>query len=351
MWHHGRAAGATPLVERLHAVSAQTGVALNSTMLDTIASVYLDTGELSRAESIALQMLDPATVEAEARARPEAMLTLARIRRRQDRPDQALDLVQQAERLARHRRLPELTATATMDKARLLAAKNDHKGAYDALSESYATWVKVRNGDAEARAASLHALFETEQARQRSARFEQLAERDALTGLWNRRHLDRVLPGLLLRSEATTAPLSLAILDVDHFKRINDQRGHLTGDATLTRLGELLQQLLPEPGYIARLGGEEFVLVMPNTDPAAAYTVCEAARVMIAEQQWDPITDGLPVTVSIGVATAAHPSTVSAVLSAADAALYRAKGQRSKPGPTTRCASTAWASPHNDRCR
>ncbi len=328
LWDHGHPAAAVRLITRLQAAAAAAGIALNSTMLDTVASVLLDTGDLDDAEAAGWVMVDSATPDAEVRAAPEALLTLARIQLRRGRREQALTLVVRAEALAVERELPDVIATATLDKSRLLAQAGDHAGAYAALSVSHTTWVRVRDREADARAASLQALFETEQARQRSALFEELAERDALTGLWNRRHLDRVLPTLLTESHLTATPLSVAILDVDHFKRINDERNHHTGDAVLARLGELLHHHLPEPGFTARLGGEEFLLVMPATRARQAHDRCEQTRLLIGGQHWDQITDGVPVTVSIGHATAtltAPPATTASLLGAADTALYTAK--------------------------
>lgn len=324
---HGRSGEAIRLVARLEAVSAASGIALNSTILDTVASVLLETGDLEGAEAVARAMVEPAfaLAEAEVRATPEALLTLARIRHRRGHPAEALDLVLRAEEVAAARGLPEITAMATLDKSRLLAELGDHRGAYEALSLSHQTWIVVRDREAEARASSLHLLFETEQARQRSLVLEELAERDPLTGLWNRRHLDRILPGMLTDHQVAGEVLSLAIVDVDHFKQINDERNHLTGDAALSVIGDVLRPIVPEPGFTARLGGEEFVVVMPGADLAAAYAVCEGIRLLIRSQRWDSITDGLPVTVSIGITTSNPSATVSRILNAADVALYQAK--------------------------
>lgn len=322
---HGRAESAGPLVARILAESTAREVALTSTILDTVAAVLYDLGDLEGAEQVARAMLGPGVPEAEARARPEAMLTLAKIRVRRGDPGEALDLVRAAESTAQDRELLEIVAMASEQKSELLAALEDHSGAYEALRTSFATWKQVRDRDAENRASTLHALFETEQARQRSLLFEQLAERDALTGLWNRRHVDRVLPEVLAGDRPGTGPTSVAIVDVDHFKHINDTRSHLMGDAVLVRLGELFARVVPEPGFCARLGGEEFLLVMPDTGPAAALSLCESTRLLVEQQRWASLTDGLPVTVSIGFSTAVAGGTVSGVLGAADEALYRAK--------------------------
>ncbi len=305
LWTHDRARAALPLIARLQSIAIDTGTPLNSTMLDTVASVLLDTGDLAGAETVARQSIDPATVEAEVRASPEALLTLARIRHRQGDPTEALELVLRAEAGAAQRNLPEITAMVTMEKSRLLAEVGDYRGAYEAVIASHSMWVQVR-------------------------------DRDALTGLWNRRHIDRILPVLLTDHQVSDRPLSVAILDIDHFKQINDQRSHLTGDSVLTRLGELLRDLLPEPGFTARLGGEEFLLVLPGVDAVGAHAACEAARALVEGQHWDFLTDGLAVTASIGHATSAPTATVSRLLGGADDALYEAKHagrNRVRPAP------------------
>jgi len=322
---HGRSVDAVPLIARIRMVSQARGLALSSTVLDTIASVLFDLGELAGAETVARAMVDPGVPDVEARAKPEALLTLAKVRARRGDPREALDLADHAERIATARQIPEVLAMATEQKAELLAELGDPLGAFQTLKASYATWRQVFNPEAADRASTLHVLFETEQAHQRSLALEELAERDALTGLWNRRHADRALPELLSDEHREAGPVSLAIIDIDHFKNLNDTRSHSVGDAVLVRLGELLADVLPEPGFTARLGGEEFLLAMPDTEPAAALGVCESIRRLVTDHPWSALTGGLTVTVSIGFATATQPSSASTLLGAADNALYRAK--------------------------
>lgn len=322
----GRAADALPLCDRIQALSEARNVPLTSTILDTIASVLLELGELQRAEDVARSNVEADVPVTEARAEPEALLTLAKILDRRDAVGEALASVARAERMATERELPEIVAMATEHKAALLARTGDYRGAFEALTVSHATWKLVRDRESEDRASTLNALFETEQARQRSTTFELLAERDALTGLWNRRHIDRVLPRLLGAAQPGEGrPVSVAIIDVDNFKRLNDARSHETGDTVLVRFGELLSRAVAEPGFTARLGGEEFLMVMPHTGSAAALVLCQQVRDLVERQRWSALTDGLAVTVSIGVATARPGGTVSTVLREADAALYRAK--------------------------
>jgi len=322
----GRAVDALPLCDRIQALSGARNVPLTSTILDTIASVLLELGELQRAEDVARSNVEADVPVTEARAEPEALLTLAKILDRRDAVGEALASVARAERMATERELPEIVAMATEHKAALLARTGDYRGAFEALTVSHATWKLVRDRESEDRASTLNALFETEQARQRSTTFELLADRDALTGLWNRRHIDRVLPRLLGAAQPGEGrPVSVAIIDVDNFKRLNDARSHETGDTVLVRFGELLSRAVAEPGFTARLGGEEFLMVMPHTGSAAALVLCQQVRDLVERQRWSALTDGLAVTVSIGVATARPGGTVSTVLREADAALYRAK--------------------------
>lgn len=328
-WIHlrrGRIPEALAMTARIESLAERRGVELTCTVLDTIASVLSAAGDLPRAERVARAMLAPGVPEAEARARPEALLTLAAIRIGRADPAEAFELVRAAESVARERDLPDVLAAAAERRAGLLADLGDHRSAYEALGFAFATWREVRDRGAEDRAATLHALFETEQAHRRSIVFEQLAERDALTGLWNRRHADRVLPGLLADGGSPGAePLRVAILDLDHFKRINDERTHLTGDAVLAAVGLLLSNLAEEPAFCARLGGEEFLLAMPGSSAEQALDLCHRAHRLVRDHPWAPVTDGLDVTVSIGLAAAAVGGEMADVLRAADEALYAAK--------------------------
>ena len=140
---------------------------------------------------------------------------------------------------------------------------------------------------------------------------------DPLTGLGNRRALDHVIGmqfGILKRYGT---PFSLAIIDIDHFKDLNDQCGHQHGDQVLCDLKELLLGSLRGVDFLARYGGDELVVVMPQTDLAGAAAVVQRLR---AEVEW-----GMPMTVSIGVASASDADTPESIFRRADAAMYRAK--------------------------
>lgn len=124
---------------------------------------------------------------------------------------------------------------------------------------------------------------------------------------------------LLARTSAV-----VAMVDLDRFKRINDVCSHQIGDRVLVAVAALLQEAAA-PGFAARLRGEEFLVVLADEDVAGALLRLEALRRTVAEQNWAPLTGDLPVTVSLGVATAAIHSDPSPALARADAALYAAK--------------------------
>lgn len=158
-----------------------------------------------------------------------------------------------------------------------------------------------------------------------------LAATDALTGLGNRRAFDETLEREWNRAIRYREPISLALLDIDHFKRFNDHYGHKPGDECLAKVGHLLTETVFRPGdMIARYGGEEFAIVLPGTTAEGALQVSERVRQIIEHQGWRHI--GSPegcITVSVGVATI-EPTprqAKSTLFEQADAALYKAKAQ------------------------
>ena len=148
-----------------------------------------------------------------------------------------------------------------------------------------------------------------------------LATLDALTGLPNRRLLDDALARACAESLRTGAPLSVLMIDIDHFKSHNDDHGHQSGDVVLRRVGETLRDNCRSMDIAARFGGEEFCVVMPGTDLPTAAAAGERMRVAISR-----IPAEHPVTVSVGVTCAPeHGQTATDLTRAADLALYEAK--------------------------
>jgi len=155
-----------------------------------------------------------------------------------------------------------------------------------------------------------------------------LAVTDALTGLYNRLYLTSHLEALLAKAVATEKPLTVAMIDIDHFKQINDTYGHDIGDAVLRELAKRMSRQLRASDLLARLGGEEFVAVMPETELDTAAVVSRRLREEIAGAPFASamVEGGLDVTASIGLATVTGAKdTPKALLKRADAALYEAK--------------------------
>ena len=155
---------------------------------------------------------------------------------------------------------------------------------------------------------------------------------DGLTGIANRRHFDVAIEKEMRRAMRTGSPLSLLMIDIDHFKDYNDHYGHQQGDDCLIRVAAELAAMLQRPtDLLARYGGEEFAAILPDTDATQALRMAEAIRKHAAELRIPHAKTGNEVkhiTVSIGIATQ-HPQqqpTIPALIGAADRALYLAKG-------------------------
>jgi two-component system cell cycle response regulator len=146
---------------------------------------------------------------------------------------------------------------------------------------------------------------------------------DALTGIGNRRKLDDALASEISRAQRSHAPLSVFMTDIDHFKRVNDEYGHSTGDRVLVLLGAILKSQSRSTDIAARFGGEEFMVLMPGTPLALASSIAERIRRMLEAEVIEPIAG--PVTSSFGVAELAFGETGESLLKRVDAALYRAK--------------------------
>lgn len=150
-----------------------------------------------------------------------------------------------------------------------------------------------------------------------------LATRDPLTGVGNRRAMDDDLRQAVLLSARNRSPLSVAIIDLDHFKRVNDRHGHAAGDEVLVEFAGLLRRSLREVDGVYRFGGEEFLVLLPDTGLTGVQAVARTLRERVAAQLRGP--DG-KLTASLGAATLLPGETAEAWLARADAALYRAKG-------------------------
>lgn len=157
-----------------------------------------------------------------------------------------------------------------------------------------------------------------------------LSQLDGLTGLANRRTLDQVLNRIYSRSQMNGIPFSIIMMDVDHFKKYNDQNGHLGGDQALMALATTIKATVRPADFPARYGGEEFAVVLPNTTAKEAFGAAERLRKAIETMKIDVKGGGsLPsITVSLGIAQSSEENnTIEKILEAADKRLYKAKEQ------------------------
>jgi diguanylate cyclase (GGDEF)-like protein len=173
------------------------------------------------------------------------------------------------------------------------------------------------------RTQAIHALDTIER---QNAALDMAARLDPLTGLLNLRAFQDAMEAHL--SGNSRAPFAIAFADVDHFKDINDQYGHADGDAALLAVANILREGLRPRDIVARIGGEEFAMLLPCSDLADALTIAERQRAMVESMRFEIAGQSLGVTISIGVAMSREPhEPVSALLRAADKALYAAKGE------------------------
>lgn len=325
-----------------------------------IGDVYLAQGDVDAARDAFQHALDNARV---AGSRPEicrAMVRLARLQfnAAQEAPStppsagaaltQTLSMLEQALALAREcldREGTEDCLRALSDAHKLQGNAAQALAYFEAYHLSVVTAAKRAMQDklmahrikfevAQARHATelahlrsvelARALEEVETQRQLA---QALARSDSLTGLANRRSLEERLSDDFRRSNRYLRPLSVCLIDIDHFKRVNDGFSHDVGDEVLRRLAILVVEHIRAQDYFARYGGEEFVLVMPETPAVGALSLCERLRKMVEQYDWSVIAPGLAVTISGGICDDTSLPGHEKMLSVCDSRLYQAKRQ------------------------
>jgi diguanylate cyclase len=158
-------------------------------------------------------------------------------------------------------------------------------------------------------------------------RIEELAELDELTGSFNRRCIMRMLDEEIARSARSGSSCSIALIDLDHFKRVNDSYGHPTGDEVLRTFAITMFANIRSVDRFGRYGGEEFLLVLPDMPNEGAGRAMDRLRAIVADLDWSAFSPGMKVTLSAGVATLKPNETTDSFLARADTALYTAKAQ------------------------
>lgn len=153
----------------------------------------------------------------------------------------------------------------------------------------------------------------------------ELAVRDDLTGLFNRRQFGETLNTQIAVAQTTGAPFGILLIDIDHFKAVNDTYGHLSGDDILRSFSHIAMKCLRKTDFIARFGGEEFVILLPNTEKSDLLECAERVRNYIRSLSFDNISEGLKITVSLGASHYMTGESSEALLERVDDALYLAK--------------------------
>lgn len=161
--------------------------------------------------------------------------------------------------------------------------------------------------------------------RERSRALERESQEDPLTGIANRRHFSQRLDAEIEVALSVGQPLTLAVADLDHFKIVNDRLGHAVGDEVLRQSAALMRQLCRSTDLVARIGGEEFALILPGMSRIAAVSFCENLRHAVESHDWAAVHPGLAVTLSIGLSQWNGSAETAELLQAADTQMYRAK--------------------------
>jgi GGDEF domain-containing protein len=340
-------------IEKIRAISARNDITVGASVLDTIARIEMARGRYAEAEATLQPILDGSAAHllTEGNMLAECLLTAAEAQRLRGDIPAAQSTLDRAARICDERGQASYRARVRDEQAQLYAARGRYREAYEEYRLFHTDSQALQSAQREARARALQAVFETEEARRESVRFRELAQRDALTGLHNRRYVDEQLALLLDEAAERRTPLSVALVDLDHFKRINDTLSHATGDVVLQQVAALLTDAATGSAVTgsavtgsaatgsavtgsaatgsavaARLGGEEFLLILPDTDVEDAVRCGEQLRRAIAAHTWTPVTGDIQVTASIGITTVTDGRTTpSALLAQADRNLYAAK--------------------------
>ena len=319
---------------RLQELTHRHGAAMPVGRLDTVGRALMELGRLDEAEAAMLPgeragLLD-ASLDGDAGA--DFLLTLTEVRRRRGHVADAQRTLDECVRRCEAFGLTAIRVRARREQAELHASSGNFPAAYAEHKLYCVELMDLQSTERDARARALQAMYETDEARRQTRRYRELSLRDPLTGLYNRRYVDDQLPRLLGRGAGGAGTVTVALLDLDHFKRVNDTCSHEIGDRVLCQVADLLRDAVgpvDDGAFAARMGGEEFLLVLVGLDPVAATARLEALRRTLREHPWSELTGDLPVTVSIGAACAPGltDSEPTEVLGRADAHLYLAKRQ------------------------
>ncbi|MEU8237398.1 diguanylate cyclase [Actinoplanes missouriensis] len=319
---------AEEVAERLLRLADERGEELEPAYLDTVGWIQIGNGRFAEAEAtmrLCIERHEEGCYDA-ADGLAMYLLTLARAQRGLGAYERAQSTLDDSRTMCQERDLGDLLVRVHQEQAELHAARGEFAEAFAAHKVFFTAYQGRHSLQREARTRTRQVMFETAEAREEAERFREQARRDPLTGLHNRRYVDERLPALIRYDPA----LAVALVDLDHFKQVNDRLSHNVGDQVLITVADLLTGGLATAcpdGFVARMGGEEFLIVLPGAGTRRATAIVDGIRRSIRGHDWSPLTHGLPVTVSIGVATSDEvpAATQTTLLSTADSRLYAAK--------------------------
>lgn len=340
----GELTSALAMARKVEEYEATSSRPLPAAWEETVAQVLLATGDYEGVLSRLEKLCTSRTVDYHQQmAVAEAHLTSAQALRHLGRTAEAAKRLAICENLIESTCYNALRVGALREKAELAALSEDFALAYRLEKEAFAETFNARTRQRETQARSLALLAGADDAQAESLRYRQLSLLDPLTGLGNRRFVNDTLQGRIDHAAVHGSGVAVGIVDLDHFKRINDTCGHAVGDDVLQIVATILRDgMRPQAEgcavedivdlsvehaapYAARLGGEEFLLVVPCSVAHEARELMESALKRLREYSWKGAASGLVVTASIGLVWTDQAVKASAVLKQADDLLYRAK--------------------------
>lgn len=340
-----------------------------------LAHVAIETGQLAEAQGL-LDAAQPLFEQAEDYAMVvNTVISRADLAAERREFDKAMQFLQQAELLAKQHQLQYAEHQIWLRRSELYARQKNFAEAYNAFRMFHQTQAELSRGESARQLQELRVKFDSERqeqqnellrqqnalqeaalqqqrhrlwlyvavamlsllatafllyviykGRQLRQRLDELAHTDELTGLPNRRHLMQEAQLEVERARRYDLPLCLAVLDLDHFKQINDKFGHAVGDDVLRQFAQLCKRLLRQTDVMGRIGGEEFVLLLPHTRLAVASQILERLRHDFRQLEWPQLANKHQPTVSVGLTTlTSSDSSLAELMRRADEALYAAK--------------------------
>ncbi len=328
------------LFEEAEALAAKTGdLHLHALALGNIGSAVAFAGDLDQAMPLFRRQLDAVRTMHDRQNEALCLTNIGEAQRLGGSYDEAVESLTQALAIGEELQSKARVMRAHLELSHCREAQGDMGSALDHYKQYHRLEQALRSEDTEEKARNLVVQMAVRKVRDEAESYR--AERDklaaanvelieavhvdVLTGLANRRYLDLNLSKLFDQMRTEERGLGIALADIDHFKGINDRFSHSVGDDVLRTVGKILRAACRPSDMAVRYGGEEFVLMLPDTRLAHARAACQRLRAAVAGYPWSEIHAGLKVTVSIGVTDDQGQAGAAEMLSSADRQLYEAK--------------------------